>query len=113
MPGEPSGAAMTTLTMQIAVLDAAAESLAAVVDTVTLAGVEALAAITTMAGAVPGSAVQTKLPAVPMEQLAAVVSTQCRQIAQRVAGGAQAYRDMEAALRDGMLAARATVPVPR
>lgn len=104
---------MTTLTIQIAVLDAAAESLAAVADTVSLAGADALAAIATMAGAVPGSAVHDRLPAVPIEQLTTVVSAQCRQIAQHVAGGAATYRDMETAMRDSMLAAHDSAPVPR
>ncbi|MEJ7702769.1 MAG: hypothetical protein WKF47_03450 [Geodermatophilaceae bacterium] len=104
---------MSTLTIQIAVLDAAAESLAAVADTVSLAGAGGLAAIATMAGALPGSAVQTDLPSVPIEQLATAVSAQCRQIAQRVAVGAQSYRDMEAALSEGITSAGATVPVPQ
>ncbi len=104
---------MTTLVIQIAALDAAAQSLAALADTVSLAGADAVAAVATMAGAVPGSAVQQALPAVPIEHLTAVVSAQCRHIAQQVAAGAQTYRDMEAGLRDGMLGAGRTAAVPR
>lgn len=104
---------MSTLTFQIAVLDAAAESLSAVAAAVSLAGTEGRAAISMMSRAVPGSAVSTHLTAVPVEQLTGSVSAQCRQIAQRVAGGAQTYRDMEAALHSGMVAARGTLPVPR
>lgn len=104
---------MTTLTIQIATLDAAAESLAAVADTVGLAGADAVAAIRTMAVAVPGSAIEHTLPTVPIEQLTAVLSAQSRHIAQRVAAGAQTYRDMEIALQDSMVAAGSTAPVPR
>lgn len=104
---------MTTLTVQIAVLDAAAESLAAVADTITLAGMDSVAAIRAMAAAVPGSAVAQTLATVPVEEVTQVVSTQCRQIARRVAGGAQVYRDLEAALLADMLAVRGADPVPR
>ncbi len=104
---------MTTLTIQTAVLDAAAESLAVLADTIGLAGGEALAAIATMAAAVPGSAIQERLPDLPVEQLTEVVSAQCREIARRAAAGAQTYRDMEAAIGDSMVAQRGSVPVPR
>lgn len=104
---------MSTLTIQIAVLDAAAESLHAVAGAVSTAGEEALAAVATMAGAVPGSAVQEQLPGVPIEALTTAVRDQCAQIAQQVAAGAQTYRDMEAALADGITSAQGTARVPR
>ncbi|MBA2552224.1 MAG: hypothetical protein H0V10_00705 [Geodermatophilaceae bacterium] len=104
---------MTTMTIQIAVLDAAAESLAAVADTISMAGTESVAAIRTMSAALPGAAIATTLGTVPVEQLTGVVSAQCRQIAQRVAAGAQVYRDLEATLLNGMIAARGAERVPR
>lgn len=104
---------MTTLIVQIAVLDAAAESLAAVSDTVTRAGADAADAVRTLGGACPGSALQLRLPELPLEHLTAEVSAQCRQIAHRVADGAQTYRAMDEALRAGIDAARGTEPVPR
>lgn len=104
---------MTTLTIQIAILDAAAESLAAVADTVVAGGGDGLAALGMIAAAIPGSAAQQTLSAVPIQELTQVVSAQCRQIAQRVAAGAQTYRQMETALQHGMTSSHGTWPVPR
>lgn len=104
---------MSTLTVQIAVLDAAAESLHAVTGAVSTTGEDALAAIESMAGAVPGSAVHEQLPAIPIEHLTAAVRDQCRRIAQQVADGSQTYHAMEAALQDSITAGRTTMAVPR
>lgn len=104
---------MSTLTVQIAILDAAAESLMAMSGTVSAAGVDAAEAVAAMARAVLGSALQAELPTLPVQHAADVLAGRCQGTAARVAGGAQAYRDMEAALTGDFVLAGGSNPVPR
>lgn len=104
---------MTVLTVQIAILDAAAESLMGVCGTVRAAAGDLGEVVTALAVAAPESALATELPGVPVEHLAEVIAARGQVLAARVADGARAYRELEAALLGRMERAGGVVPVPR
>lgn len=99
--------------MQIATLDAAAESLLGVRSLLLTAAADAAEAITGMAAAAPDSAVAIDLPGVPVSHLAEVLAGRAHGLAARVADGARVYRDMEAALVGEVQRAGGALPVPR
>lgn len=104
---------MTTLTVQIAILDAAAESLMGVSGTISAAGVEAAESVAALARAVPGSALQAELPPLPIPHAAEVLADRCQGTAARVAAGAQTYGGMEAALTGEFVRSGGSATVPR
>lgn len=104
---------MSVLTVQIAILDAAAESLMAVHGTVRTAATDLADVVSALARAAPDSALATDLPGVPVEHLAEVIAAHCQVLAARVADSASAYRALEAALLGEMQRAGGVLPVPR
>lgn len=104
---------MSVLTVQIAVLDAAAESLLGVRSLLLTAAADTAEALSGMATAVPDSAVADELSGVPVPHLADVLAGRAHGLAARVADGARVYREMEAALLGEVQRAGGAVPVPR
>ena len=103
---------MTTYAMQVAVLDAAAESLAGVADLVAVSGADLTGAVALLAAAAPGSALRAELPGLPLDRLTEVLAGQCRQTAGRVADGAAMYRQLDSGLV-GSYGRAGAVAVPR
>lgn len=104
---------MTVLTVQIAILDAAADSLMGICGTVRASAADLAEVLTALAVAAPDSALATELPTAPVEHLADVIAGRSQVLAARVADSARAYRELEAALLGRMERAGGVVPVPR
>lgn len=104
---------MSVLTVQIATLDAAVESLMGVSGTVRTAAGDLGEVVAALAAAAPGCALATELPGVPVAHLADVIAARGQVLAARVAESARAYRELEAALLGRMERAGGVVPVPR
>lgn len=103
---------MTVLTVRIAGLDAATESLMAVHGLVRAGGDDLADILAELRGVAPDSAL-TELPLETVQQVAEVVAARCHVLAARVADAAATYRALEAALLGGMQRAGGVVPVPR
>ncbi|CAN5272869.1 hypothetical protein BH20ACT5_BH20ACT5_23130 [soil metagenome] len=103
---------MSSVSVQLVALDAAAQALAAVADSVALAGQLTEEALPGLVAAVPGSAGHLLLVDRTAGAALSVLAAECHAISAGVASAAEGYRRLDADLVDALSRATRLGSVP-